>query len=354
MSIRHRIGDDRDIIDEYGKKLSARQSIPKGPFLPFAPHDPESGPRPTIAGQAPLPFERPSVQQAVADLVAGSRADSVFRAVHQMVEGSPAALLAMADEVIAAARPDESRKPPGKPAEKPPSKPRGKAKPAALPGVRKPKSGKPYKPAIPATQNRPPTRAQGVPHNATVRAREHLEEREVFRLIDSAGMVGKTIKDGRPSPNGERNSMMLFMAFRHGLRVSELTSLSLEQVLWDSSELYVKRVKGGVPSTHTLTPKEMKYLKKLGRKTGLIFLNTHCERLSNSSVDKMIALAGKRAGFTFRVHAHMLRHSCGYCLANNNTGLLQIQAWLGHSNIQHTIGYTKLSTTALRGVKIGE
>jgi type 1 fimbriae regulatory protein FimB/type 1 fimbriae regulatory protein FimE len=44
-----------------------------------------------------------------------------------------------------------------------------------------------------------------------------------------------------------------------------------------------------------------------------------------------------------KAHAHMLRHACGYRLANNHQDTRAIQAYLGHRNIQNTTRYTALA-----------
>ena len=54
-------------------------------------------------------------------------------------------------------------------------------------------------------------------------------------------------------------------------------------------------------------------------------------------------VAAFRAGLPFPVHTHMLRHGCGYALANAGHDTRAIQAWLGHANIQHTVRYTELA-----------
>jgi site-specific recombinase XerD len=50
----------------------------------------------------------------------------------------------------------------------------------------------------------------------------------------------------------------------------------------------------------------------------------------------------------FQVHAHMLRHGCGYALANAGHDTRAIQDWLGHRSIQHTVRYTELSPTRFK------
>jgi len=58
--------------------------------------------------------------------------------------------------------------------------------------------------------------------------------------------------------------------------------------------------------------------------------------------------AGAEAGFGFKAHPHMLRHACGYALANKGHDTRALQAYLGHKNIQHTVRYTELSATRFK------
>lgn len=98
--------------------------------------------------------------------------------------------------------------------------------------------------------NLPPKRRK----NADVRSREHLFPHEVDRLIAAAG------KEGR---HGHRDATLLMMAFRHGLRVTELVSLRWDQVDLDAGLLHVRRLKNGTPSTHPLRGPETRALRKL-------------------------------------------------------------------------------------------
>ena len=65
--------------------------------------------------------------------------------------------------------------------------------------------------------------------------------------------------------------------------------------------------------------------------------------MTASNLGKLLARAGKEAGFTFLVHPHMLRHATGYKLANDGQDTRAIQHYLGHRNIQHTTRYTELA-----------
>ena len=61
------------------------------------------------------------------------------------------------------------------------------------------------------------------------------------------------------------------------------------------------------------------------------------------SFHTLIARLGERAAMPFPIHPHMLRHGCGYALANAGHDTRAIQAWMGHKNIQHTVRYTELA-----------
>jgi type 1 fimbriae regulatory protein FimE len=64
---------------------------------------------------------------------------------------------------------------------------------------------------------------------------------------------------------------------------------------------------------------------------------------------RMVARAGEAAGFPFLVHSHMLRHSCGYKLANDGQDTRAIQHYLGHKSINSTVRYTALAPDRFKG-----
>ena len=63
---------------------------------------------------------------------------------------------------------------------------------------------------------------------------------------------------------------------------------------------------------------------------------------------RMITKLGKAAKMPFSVHPHMLRHACGYALANKGHDTRALQAYLGHRNVQHMPRYTELSPMRFR------
>ena len=91
--------------------------------------------------------------------------------------------------------------------------------------------------------------------NSEFRSREHLTETEVEKLIEAA----------KSNRRGHRDATMLLVAYRHGLRASEVTDMRWEQIDWNSATLHVRRVKNGKPSTHPIRGDEMRALRKLKR-----------------------------------------------------------------------------------------
>ena len=139
---------------------------------------------------------------------------------------------------------------------------------------------------------------------------------------------------------------MVLLTFRHGLRASELSALRWEQVDLVHGLLHVARVKNGMPSVHPLTGKELRALRRLQREQKLgryVFMSERGAPMSPVGFRRMLERLGKAAKMAFGVHPHMLRHACGFKLANQGVDTRSLQQYLGHKNIQHTVRYTELS-----------
>lgn len=173
--------------------------------------------------------------------------------------------------------------------------------------------------------------------NSTYRSREYLLEKEVLALIEAAAHIGR---------HGARDGALILIAYRHGLRVSELVGLRWEQIDLQQGLLHVTRRKHGIASVHPIRGPELRALRKLLRDypdTAYVFVSERKAPLTTDTVRKIVRRAGHKAGVEFPVHPHMLRHSTGYKLANDGQDTRAIQHYLGHRNIQHTTRYTELS-----------
>ena len=144
---------------------------------------------------------------------------------------------------------------------------------------------------------------------------------------------------------------MLLVAYRHGLRVSELISLRWDQVDLSQGLLHVNRRKNGNASTHPMGGQEIRALRRLRRdypKSPYVFTGERKGPLTDSTFRKIMIRAGIAARIGCPIHPHMLRHACGYALANRGHDTRALQAYLGHKNIQHTVRYTELSPTRFK------
>jgi type 1 fimbriae regulatory protein FimB/type 1 fimbriae regulatory protein FimE len=184
---------------------------------------------------------------------------------------------------------------------------------------------------------------QGRQSNRELRTREHLTPTEVEKLIEAA-------KDNR---QGHRDATMILLAFRHGLRASEVIDLQWNQIDFNQAVLHVRRAKNGTPGSHPLTGREMRALRKLQREAPdgpFVFVSERGAPFSVSGFRRMIERATETAGLGIKAHPHMLRHACGYALANQGVDTRTLQAYLGHRSISNTVRYTELAPNRFRGL----
>ena len=171
--------------------------------------------------------------------------------------------------------------------------------------------------------------------NAELRPREHLTEREVEKLIEATKDNRWGLRDATDAP----------VAFRHGLRASEVCGLQWSDVEFESGTLHLRRAKGGATSTHPLLGDELRALRALKReaKSPFMFVSERGAPFSVAGLQKLVERAGIEAKLPFKVHPHMLRHATGFALANKGTDTRTLQAYLGHRSIQSTVRYTELA-----------
>jgi integrase len=173
--------------------------------------------------------------------------------------------------------------------------------------------------------------------NADLRTREYLTDAEVGRLMKAASN----------NRHGHRDSTMVLVAYRHGFRVSELVDLRWDQIDFNHATLAVRRAKQGTPSTHPIRGDEMRALRKLQReqepKSPFVFTSERGAPFTTAGFARLVERAGEAARLGFKAHPHMLRHACGFALANKGHDTRALQAYLGHRNIQHTVRYTELA-----------
>jgi site-specific recombinase XerD len=172
--------------------------------------------------------------------------------------------------------------------------------------------------------------------NSDVRTREHLTPGEVDRLVEAA----------RGNRHGHRDATMILMTYRHGLRAAELCDLRWDQVDFRWAVLHARRVKSGTPSTHPIQGDELRALRRLQRESEaspFVFVSERGSPFTTAGFARMLGRAAATARLEIKAHPHMLRHGCGYALANKGHDTRAIQGWLGHRSITSTAIYTALA-----------
>lgn len=172
-----------------------------------------------------------------------------------------------------------------------------------------------------------------------------MKERLFITRNEMMGLI-KNICGGE---NDVRDHCMVLLCYLHGFRTSELTGLKLEDLDLSGERLSVRRLKNGFNTVHPIHPQAKIALtlwltirsKMLQVKdTPWLFISQKGGRLSRQRFYVMCREYGRRADLPFVVHPHMLRHACGYELAEQGIDTRLIQDYLGHRNIRHTVHYT--------------
>ena len=159
--------------------------------------------------------------------------------------------------------------------------------------------------------------------------------------------VGQAPCRHQGNPKRGPGPLFLFLMFRNGLRVSEACGLNLSQVDTESRVLHVARLEKGLSTTHPLRPDELRVIKgwmverkKMDPQTDTFFISERRGPMSRKTAWLAIRNYGELAGLSLAAHPHMLRHACGFALADQGADTRLIQDYLGHRNIQHTVVYT--------------
>jgi len=194
-----------------------------------------------------------------------------------------------------------------------------------------------------ARQSNVKSRGKSVTTDAHERAKDFLDEDEIERLLAAA----------RTGRHGVRDHLLLLMMYRHGLRVSEAIGLRRKDINLERARLWVKRLKGSLSVEHPITGDELrairKYLTSREDKLPWLFVSERGAPLTRHAVNYLIAAAGEKAGLG-HVHPHMLRHSCGYALADKGTDLRTMQDYLGHRDPAMTVRYTRVAARRFEGL----
>lgn len=178
--------------------------------------------------------------------------------------------------------------------------------------------------------------------------RKYLTPSEVEKLLEVT-LRGK---------HAERDYCLIWMCFIHGCRVSEISSWRLSDIDIEGNNIYIHRLKNGFSTVHPLYRRERKSLMLWmnkrkdyrGADTDWLFLSNRGAKLSRQRIYWLIRNYSDAANLTINAHPHMLRHGCGFALADRGIDTRLIQDYLGHRNIQNTVIYTASNANRFKEV----
>ena len=178
------------------------------------------------------------------------------------------------------------------------------------------------------------------PIDAHERTRNYLTEDEFLALLE--GTKGSRYR--------WRNAAMLMLTFYHGLRASELCHLRWQDVDLSHGRIWIHRLKGSLSTEQPLLTQELRTLTRYLKQRGdsprpWLFLSERGEQFTRYSINYLVRAASERAGLGLAVYPHMLRHGCGYALANRGYDVRLIQDYLGHRDPKHTMRYTRTAAS---------
>ena len=179
------------------------------------------------------------------------------------------------------------------------------------------------------------------------RGKNFLTEAEIKHFLEAA----------RRTRHGVRDHLLMLLAYRHGLRVSELVDVRMKDLDLATGRIFVRRKKGSLSTHQPLEGDELRairaYLREREQRSDArstyLFLSERGP-MTRQAINYLAKEIGERAKLRFRVHPHMLRHSTGYYLANQGYDTRLVQDYLGHKNIAHTVKYTRTAAIRFEGL----
>jgi integrase/recombinase XerC len=155
-----------------------------------------------------------------------------------------------------------------------------------------------------------------------------------------------------------RDQAILMLLYASGLRVSELVSLTIQDV---NNKQRILRITGKgnktrmVPYSLDAYDAIQKYIKfsreelvkKNKHPSNALFLSDKGEKLTPRGVEYIVSHIDDKAGTTFRLHPHTLRHTFATTLLDKGADLRTIQELLGHESLNTTQIYTHVSTAKM-------
>ena len=168
----------------------------------------------------------------------------------------------------------------------------------------------------------------------------------------TAAEIEKLYRAARQGRHPLRDGLILRLMFEHGLRASELAQARRNHVKLEDGRIKITRLKGSRSTEHPLSGHALRalraYLRSRTDALPWLIVNERGAPFTRFGFHKLVRAVGERAGLT--VHPHMLRHGCGYALANKGRDTRLIQDYLGHVDIKNTVIYTETAAARFEGL----
>jgi integrase len=171
--------------------------------------------------------------------------------------------------------------------------------------------------------------------------RKYLTQTEVEKMI-------RAIPKG---PFQLRNRALILITYIHALRSQEAVTLKWSALDLDNGTVFVRRCKNSTSTSHYLTSREIRLLKRLrsAQQPGAyVFQSRQGGPITTRTMRDIVAQAGEQANIGITAHPHMLRHGAGFFLANSGKDTRSLQDYMGHKQIRHTILYTQIAPRRFR------
>ena len=174
------------------------------------------------------------------------------------------------------------------------------------------------------------------------RPRKHLVPTEVAALLKAAHRSGRYRL---------RDEVAVMLAYRHGLRATELVGLQWSQVDLKGATIVIQRAKGGMNTEHPLRSIELRLLGKLRKESpdaAYVLMSERGTPWSTSNWRKVLQRLATVAKLPISVNPHALRHACGFKLAADGVDTRGLSHYLGHRSLQSTERYTAQSSARFK------
>lgn len=169
-----------------------------------------------------------------------------------------------------------------------------------------------------------------------IQAENHLTQDQLRRLL-------RVIKE-----RSRRDYAIFLMAYRHGLRASEIGELTRDDIDFSQARITIRRLKGSYGGKHPLRPDEVKalrsYLRTRQDELPYLFISNRKTPIARNTLHVLIQKYGDEARIPKeKRHFHVLKHSIAVHMLEGGADIIDVKDWLGHVNIQNTMEYARVT-----------